>query len=119
VLAVELRRGGNGGRQRGVTERGLHRPQHDFRFARFHEDGRDAARRRELSGLRLVVVGRVEDHPGVGDGRVLPESTDEFVPVHGRHQNVGDHKVGPLGTDRREPLSPVGRLQQAVAAVPE
>ena len=73
----------------------------------------------QAQGLFLEVMRAAKDHLRRRQAIVGAQLPHELKAVHGRHQDVGDHQVRPLGTDQGQRLGAIGRLQRLVAAVPD
>lgn len=60
-------------------------------------------------------LGRENDDRNVAQSQVVLDAVAEFVPVHLRHQDIGDHHVRHLVVDQREPVGAVVGRQHAEA----
>ena len=111
-----------GGRCRsgvGDPERLVHCGKNPFRIAGFRQHDAHATGVCQRLGLRLAVGRGVENHRHRREVRIGAQMRDEFVAVHGGHQDVGDHEVGALGAHAFQRLRAVRGFEQAMAAVPE
>ena len=77
----------------GRRQRVVHRVEQFGGVAGLGDDAGHAERVGDRPRLRLEVVGGVEHHGDRLGARVGPDLADEFVAVHARHQDVGDHQV--------------------------
>ena len=72
---------------------------------------------REGPRFALAVVRRIEHHGNRAGRRVETKLPDELVPVHHRHEHVGDHQIGTLGLDRGKSLAAIGGFEQPVPSM--
>ena len=121
VLAIELR-----------VERSHIRPDpclriagedaaHDFqdlpRLRGFRQDVGDAARERQRPRFALAVVRGREHHGDPARLRIETNLFEELEAVHDRHEHVGNHQVGLLGADGREPFAAIRRFEHLVPVI--
>jgi hypothetical protein len=93
---------------------GLH--QH-FGVGRLQQDPGHAARLGERPGLGLLIDGRVEDDRGRRGVRCGAQLPGQLVPVHPRHQDVGEHQVGVPAVRESEGLRALMGLDHLVTAI--
>ena len=104
---------------RNLRERLLNGGQDVLWLAGLNQHLRDATRQRQAARLLFAVVRAVKNHLRGRQVVVGPQLAHKLVAVHGRHQDVGDHQIGPLGAHQGQRLGTVGGLQRLVAAVPD
>ena len=102
-----------------LRERLLDGGQDVLRLAGLEQHLGHAAGLGKAQGFFLVIVGTAKDHLRGRQAMVGAQLPHELKAVHGRHQDVGDHQVRPLGTDQGQRLGAIGRLQRLMAAVPD
>src|SRR5690349_13769440 len=73
----------------------------------------------EILRVTFPKHGRAEDYGRVRDVGSGPQTTNELVAVHRRHEDVGDDQVGAVGRDEHERLAAVRRLANGVTGVLE
>src|ERR1700676_4962413 len=100
-------------------ERALPRFENLLRFRWLGNHGRYAAVASQCLCLLLVVVRGPEDHASLQNARVGTKLANKLIAIHRRHQDVGNHQVGPFRPGESEGLSPIGSLKQAVMRVTE
>jgi hypothetical protein len=120
VVTVELHRVWWGdGRLWPTPEDRVNLCQNDLWFARLRNEVAHTAALGERARFPFMIGRRVENDRGGGHLRHGAHLADEFVAIHGCHEDVADDQVGPSALHECERLPTVCRLEHDMPVIPQ
>lgn len=93
------------------------RAQKVLRTVGLHDDPGDPALFRKSRGFALVIIGRIENDGRPGESRIASQLANEFIAVHGWHENVRDDELRSIQFGGAQPVRTIRSLHCSVTFV--
>src|SRR5690242_19605611 len=119
MLTIKLLVQRDGTRRWRLAQCGLHDLQYLFRLGWLWDGEQNSARLCKRKRFLYMIGCRCENDLGGSDPWVGSQMTNEFVSIHGGHQDVRNHQVGAFHADTCKRLGAIGGFQQAVSLISE